>query len=229
MEQSRRRKILASVAVVAVAASAAISIDHATNTDASFVDRVFGTGVFDVDYFNIEGAANPGTNFADHTAVEGAARLEGSTAPGTITYSASMEIRPTETTYVPFYLRTKTRSNAARTVTMSPATKMPSPASDAPLWNTYVTYGARLVDPATTPTCNAAVFSGSVGTQLVPQGSAMGYQPSTTFTLPAATTSAPGAARMICFAFTLDQSVKTGSPDSNGKSIYPYWSFVGQS
>lgn len=227
------RRIAVSLAVVA---AGAIALTSTTTSDtlASFADDVWAksTGAFTAARFDIEGSVN-NADFSDHVDISGASELRGSPNPATVTFATPIVVRPGETAYAPLYLRTKSTSVAASRVSVSAAQKQPSPASDQRLWDTYFTYGARVVPADAPTTCNATVFSESRGTALYPQPSSMNAPaPTATFTLGANGSSTV----MVCFAFSLNASVANaatatppGYPDGNGKLIYPYWTFTGES
>lgn len=227
----RPRVLIAGTAILAVTAALAIP---ESGTLAAFVDPEYAGSPFNVSTFGIEGSVTPGgaDGYADHATATSPATMVGSTAPGTVAFTSSIALSPGQTAYAPLHLRATTGSSAP-SITMSAAAQRSSPASDAGLWGSgtttgAITYGVRVVDRSVSTTCSSTTFSSNQGAVLLTPGSRMTAPPAT-FTLPAATANAPGTARMVCFAFSLASNAATTVPASNGKAIYPYWTFTGRS
>lgn len=222
----RSRRGVVAVTAVAAAVIAVVSAGP-TETLAEFADDVWaattGAGL-SAAKFGIEGSLD-NSEFGDHPAIGSAAELQASSDPDTVAFASPISLFPGKTTYSRLYLRTTAASSAA-TVSMSAAQKQASPTSDTALWDTYVTYGVRAVPTTTSETCDASVFSQSKGSVMYPVASKLTLAaPATTFNL----STNGGSTTMLCFAFSLDTNVSAGAPSSNGESVYPYWTFTGQS
>jgi len=235
MMSTRVRRLAAmATAALLMAISAVLVLGRTSDTVAAYVDKVVGGSVFDASNFGIEGAAPDPTDgslkYGDHTTEAASAVLTGSTNPGTVAFTTPIALAPGTTTYAPLYLRTTRTSVAAAVVTMSAATQRSGMTSDAGLWGSAgtkgaITYRARVIEVAYAGTCSANVFNNPQGRDLIPTGSAMSATPINTFVLPEKS----GIPRMVCFEFKLRQDAAAAVPSSNGKSIYPGWTFTGQS
>ncbi|WP_216692974.1 hypothetical protein [Dietzia psychralcaliphila] len=237
----RRRTSLVSAAAGATVV-AAVTVIGPTGTIAAYSGSVWANASdgLSAAEFRIESSLSPGTGFMGHTTAD-PLDMAGSTDPGTVTFTTPIALTPGSTVYAPVYLKKSGRTDQSAGVSISEAKKLDTvPGSDVtshePLWNTYITYGARAVyfdNPLSPPACNQSVFStlnltsprlfgtaGALSDGFVSMGTAA---PSTTFTLNASGTST----YMVCFRFTLASNVTTLSADSNGKSIHPYWVFTG--
>ncbi|EYT61154.1 hypothetical protein H483_0113335 [Dietzia sp. UCD-THP] len=190
--------------------------------------------------FRIESSLSPNAGFTNHSPVA-PLQMVGSTDPGTVAFTTPIALSPGSTIYAPVYLTTSDRTDQTAQVSISEAKKLDAVAgsgvsSHEPLWNSYITYGARAVSVdslLSPPACAPSMFStlnvtsarlfgtaGALSDGFVSMGAPA---PSTTFTLDAS----GGSTYMVCFRFTLASNVTTLSPDSNGKSIHPYWVFTG--
>lgn len=223
MTTNSRRKLLGSILVGFMVAFSVFGVTRVLDTDAAIVDDVFGSGTFDVSEFGIEGSLKPTDGFSDHESVADALAIIGYLNPQPVTFTPPMDIAPGGTSYVPFYVRTKAGSLAAD-VTMSSAQQVADPKSNTDLWNTYMKYGAVVLDGSAT--CGASAFTNPApASVLVPSNSAMGSTVANkTFPLQANS----GNVALVCFEFKLLATV-TSVATTNGQSIYPYWEFKGQS
>lgn len=215
------RRVIAGLAGTAVLAGTALAV-LPEETVAAFTDNVWaGAGGFEAAMFGfgVEGSLN-GSTWGDHSTMESAMELEGSTAPGTVQFATPISLYPGRTSYAPLWLRTATESGAAE-VSMTAAQRQPTPSSHATLWDNYVTYSVRAI--ASSVSCGPTVFSETQGTELVVSSTLKSGTPATAFTLPAG---AEDPVQM-CFSFTLSNDVINGDSSANGQAVYPYWTFTG--
>lgn len=221
----KSRRLLIAAAGVGAAVLVALSAVGPSETVASFADNVWSrTTGLSASQFGIQSSTTLNGTYADYAA-ESPLELPGSSNPGTVDFSTPIALTPGATAYAPVYLRTSPGTAKNATVSISAAAKRSGITSNESLWNTHVTYAARVVPTTTSANCNATVWSSSQGSSLYPPGSALSSPaPATTFTL----SSAPTSRYMVCFRFTLASNVATAAPaGTNGASVYPVWTFTG--
>lgn len=231
----KRKALLAGGVVLGLGAAATI---------AAWSDDVWVSATFNASSIQIESSLQPDSGYSQHGAID-ALTLQGSTTPGdSASFSTPIALKPGETAYVPVYLRTAESTDSSATVTVSAAQMLDTVegsgvTTNVPLWDFYVTYGARAVpisDIFDPPSCDEGRF-----TQLLGLGSTPLFGVDQLLPLPdervpmtdAGTTNSftlganASSTYMVCFRFHLDSAVTTESPASNGTSIYPYWVFTG--
>jgi predicted ribosomally synthesized peptide with SipW-like signal peptide len=84
-------------------------------------------------------------------------------------------------------------------------------------------YGAWLMpDPST---CTPGSYNGPASTELVPDGSTIGTDSATTFTLAAGDSTDPGAEQTVCFRLTFPPLAVASDNTLQGQAANPVWRF----
>jgi predicted ribosomally synthesized peptide with SipW-like signal peptide len=114
-------------------------------------------------------------------------------------------------------LRTVTGSDAG-TLTLVHGTSSGSPA-----FLSALRFGAWLMP--TTSTCTTTDYNGPASTQLVPDGSVIGTDSTTTFVLAAGDATDPGTEQTVCFRLTFPPLAVSTDKSLQGQAADPVWQF----
>ncbi|MCL2515726.1 MAG: SipW-dependent-type signal peptide-containing protein [Microbacteriaceae bacterium] len=189
-DKKRRRRNV----VLAILAGGSILGVGAAVTLATWQDDEYANGTFTAGTFDLQGQVNTTEGFAEHATAPG----------GALGFDLNASnLSPTDVTYSPYAVQLSANTTSAATVTVSAAT--PTNAGNT----ANLTYAVYEVS---TWGCSSAT---TLGTALIPAGTALGTVPAaTTFTLAAAATP-----QYLCFVVT------AGSGLTQGQSAAAVWDF----
>ncbi|HEY4226544.1 MAG TPA: hypothetical protein VGM70_12105 [Pseudolysinimonas sp.] len=177
-------------------------------TDNEWVNGGFnGTAGVGTSTFEVEQNVGTGTTWTNDAASPG----------GVVDFSAlAQKLTPGDVVYGFVRLRAQTSSVAGTESLVTDTATLTGLAQ-------YLKYGAVVLDPTDTTTCNATTFARGTATVLTAAGSALTTNGSQTFVMAAGTSTLPGVERVICFQIAMNSS---GVPDTAmGQTFDPIWHF----